>query len=102
MSQAIDRSDARAGEEDVAAAEDVVRRRSSRIPIASQCDAEIWGSVKATVRGMMTTVDPDYTLAQFVEDALAAEVARLQVEHHDNRPWPAAKDLRRGRRVTPE
>lgn len=52
MSQAIDRSDARAGEDD-ATAEDVVRRRSSRIPIASQCDAAIWGSVRATVRGMM-------------------------------------------------
>lgn len=74
-------------------------RRASRIPVASQCDPEVWNSVKATVRGMMTTVDPDYTLAQFVEDALAEQVRRLQREYHGDRPWPEAGDLRRGRRV---
>lgn len=70
---------------------------SGRRAVSARCDAEVWDAARATAQGMVQ-VDPDYTLSDLLEDALAAEVRRLEEAHHDGERWPPAHQLRRGRR----
>ncbi len=70
---------------------------SGRRPVSARCDADVWEAARATAKGM-AAVDPDYTLSDLIEDALASEVRRLETTHHDGVRWPPADSLRRGRR----
>lgn len=71
----------------------------SRERFSTQVSPNVADRARATVAGMLA-VDPDFSLAQLVEQALASEIARLEREHHGGRPWPGvARRLRPGRRV---
>lgn len=70
----------------------------SRVPVSTRCDPEVWAAARAAAQGMLAH-DPQYSLAQLVEDALRREVDRLTQAHHNGRPWSPAPSLRRGRRL---
>jgi hypothetical protein len=76
------------------------RKPGKRVPVSTRCDEDIWAEARATTRGMMA-IDPSYSLADLVEQAIAREVRRLQEEYNHGKAWPSAtKPLRRGRRVS--
>lgn len=48
----------------------------------------------------MLSVDPRYTFAQFVADAIDAHCDRLEREHHDGAQWePPSRPLKPGSRI---
>lgn len=71
----------------------------SRDRFSTQVSAAVADRARATVAGMLA-VDPDFSLAQLTEQALVAEIERLERDHHGGRPWPGVtRGLRPGRRV---
>jgi hypothetical protein len=74
---------------------------TSRAPFSTQIPRDLAERVRAAVRGVSQGTGTDYTLAQLTEDALHAQVARLEELYHEGQPWPPApQPLRRGRRTT--
>lgn len=74
-----------------------------RVPVSMRCDEAVWNQARSAARDMLR-VDPGYTLAQLVEDAIRHELDRLAREHRGGVPWPATGDvppLRRGPRAEP-
>ncbi len=69
--------------------------------MSSRIDSGVWQAARATVTGMLAH-DPSYSLASLLEDALIAEIDRLEREHHGGEPWPdpPSPSLRRGRRTS--
>lgn len=67
---------------------------------STQVSAGVQARVRAAVRGVSAVTGTDYSLAQFVEDALLAYSARLEEQYHLGSPWPSSdRPLRRGPRV---
>lgn len=71
----------------------------SRERFSTQVEATVAARTRATVAGVRRVTGEDLTLAEFVEEALAAHCARLEVQHHEGQPWPTLARLRPGRRV---
>lgn len=72
---------------------------STRTVLTVRVDVEMVARARATALGVQQR-DPRFSLADLVESALRAEVARLESEYNRGRPWPArlgADPLRRPR-----
>ncbi|KNX35933.1 hypothetical protein [Luteipulveratus halotolerans] len=69
--------------------------------LATQITASTNQRIRAATVGMQRRVDPGYTLAQLVDEALRSYVTRLEKEHNDGQAWPQLERLRPGRRVSP-
>ena len=67
---------------------------------STQISAEVQARARATVRGMTSAIDPDYSLAQFTEDAINAYCREMETQHNHGKPWPRSeRRLRPGPRV---
>lgn len=70
----------------------------SRRPVSSRCDPAVWDAARAASQGMLAH-DPTYSLSQLLEDALTAEIVRLEQEYNDGAAWPDVATVRPGRRT---
>ncbi len=61
------------------------KRRKFSNPVI---DGSIADRVRNTVRGMRSTVNPTYTLRQFVEEAFRRWCDALEKQYNAGRPWP--------------
>lgn len=58
--------------------------------------------VRATVRGVASATNTQYSLSQLVEEALDAYCTALEEQYHHGTPWPPSEQpLQRGARLTP-
>ncbi len=86
------------GEADLLAGDDVTAPRQR---FSTQVSEDVQARVRATVRGMTLSGDPNFSLATFTEDALDAHCRKLEAKYNDKQPWPRVRgQLRRGPRVS--
>lgn len=71
---------------------------STRVPVSTRCDQQVWDRARAAVAGMLRH-DPRYSLADLVEAALVAEIDRLEAEYNEGAAFGPAGPLPRGRRL---
>lgn len=72
---------------------------TARQRFSTQVSEDVQARVRATVRGVISNGDPDFSLAKFTEDALDTHCRRLEAKYNDNQPWPRPRgQLRRGPR----
>lgn len=71
---------------------------AARDPVSTRCDPVVWDEGRAAAKGMLAH-NPQFSMAQLVEDAIRREVVRLAAEFNDGQPWAPAAALRRGRRI---
>ncbi len=72
-----------------------------KLKFTTQVDQGLLQRIRAVVRGVSHVSRADYTLREFVEDALTRHAAHLEKTYNDGEPWPqAAAPLKRGRRFT--
>lgn len=68
-------------------------------PFSSYARPQTQARARAAVRGLRLHVDPGYTLARLVDDALTAWCEHLERTHHEGQPWPGGlSPLPAGRR----
>ncbi len=74
---------------------------TSRQRFSTQVSQDVQARVRATVREMTASYSPDYSLAQFTEDALDAHCRRLEAKYNDKTRWPSStRPLRPGPRIS--
>jgi len=77
--------------------------KPKRERFSTQVDPVIQSLARAAVTGMQRTQRPDYSLAQFTEDALEKYAMDLAKKYNGGRPWTAnPRALRPGRRFDDE
>jgi hypothetical protein len=82
-----------------APSEPAEQQHEGRAPFSTQVDRQLLRRVRAAVRGVSHATGTNYTLAALTEDALTAEVDRLETLYNDGQEWPE-RPLRRGRRTS--
>lgn len=59
----------------------------TRAQFGTQVSTDVQARARATVRGVATATRTDYSLAQLVEDALAAYCREMETLYNNGQPW---------------
>ncbi|MBU2698909.1 hypothetical protein [Pimelobacter sp. 30-1] len=72
----------------------------SREPFSAQADWDVQERARDAVAGVKKATGTNYTLSQFLEDALARHTAYVEETYNDGQPFPPRRQpLPRGRPV---
>lgn len=75
---------------------------SAKRSFAAHLDVDVLAALRATVIGLQQ-IDPSYTIARFVTEALVDAIGRAEATYNAGEPWPTTNvSPRRGPRLLAE